>query len=72
MKHAREFLRTALIKVLCIPNVRNETNKYFERYIDVIPENKTYTDSSIETAKRTRPGDRRGPRKLAGHGPFYI
>ena len=24
--------------------MKNETNKYFERYIDVIPENKTYTD----------------------------
>ena len=43
--HAREFLRQALIKVLEIPNVKNETNKYFERYIDIVSENKTFKDN---------------------------
>ena len=35
LTQARELLRTALIKSLQIPNVTNETNKYFERYIDI-------------------------------------
>ena len=44
LNRAREFLRQALIKALEIPNIRNETNKYFERYIDVVSENKTFKD----------------------------
>ena len=42
---AQEFLRTALIKVLKVSNVKNETNKYFERYLDVVSENKKYKDN---------------------------